>query len=86
MCINSVSDGSIFDEFGDLDFSDETLAMLDMTEFSVNCGKNAVQNTEMVSSPATSRYTIAPGTPERQKGKGGRLFSKGILIEKQLTI
>ena len=57
---SSVSDGSIFGEFGDFECSDETLAMLDMTEFSVNCGKNAVQSTETESSPATSRYTIAP--------------------------
>ena len=34
--------------------------MLDMTEFSVDCGKNAVKNTETESWPSTSSYTIAP--------------------------
>ena len=57
---SSVSDGSIFDEFGDFDVSDEMLAMLDMTEFSVDCGKNSVKNTETESSPSASSYTIAP--------------------------
>ena len=41
-----------------MDVSDETLATLDMTEFSVDCDKNAVKN--MDSSPSTSSYTIGP--------------------------
>ena len=55
---SSVSDGSIFDEFGDFDVSDETLVMLDITDFSVHSDTNAVKNTD--SSPSTSSYTIAP--------------------------